>query len=403
MEVRPILSALRRHKTASALIVLEIALSCAIICNALFLIQGRLQRMDRPSGLAEDEIVRVQVAGIGRDDNPEALTHADLALLRALPGVESVAVSNQVTFGESGWGGDVQLSPHQQQPSLSASLYLGDPGLFDTLGLRLIEGRRFTRDEFVQYASAGVVAGSVIIPQAVARRLYPGQSALGRILYGAGQPMRIVGIVEHLARPGDNAAAGAAYEYSLLLPVEVPYSLGGNYLLRTEPGHRAEVLAGAVAALAHSKPNRIVLRQQTLEELREAYYRQDRAMAALLVAICVALLVVSGLGIVGLASFWVEQRTKHIGVRRALGATRTQILHDFQMENFLLVTMGVVLGVVLAYAANLWLMSRYELPRLPLAYAPCTAIALWLLGQLAVLGPALRACAVAPVVATRSA
>ena len=60
MELRPILSTLRRHKTASALIVLEIALSCAIICNALFLIGGRLERMDRVSGIAEDTLVRVQ-------------------------------------------------------------------------------------------------------------------------------------------------------------------------------------------------------------------------------------------------------------------------------------------------------------------------------------------------------
>jgi putative ABC transport system permease protein len=118
--------------------------------------------------------------------------------------------------------------------------------------------------------------------------------------------------------------------------------------------------------------------------------------------VIVALLGVTALGIVGLASFWVAQRRKQIGVRRALGATRGDILHYFQTENFLIVTLGIVLGMVLAFGLNLLLMQHYELPRLPFWYLPVGAVALWALGQLAVLAPALRAAAVPPVVATRS-
>ena len=72
MDIRPIFSTLRRHKTAAALIVVEIALSCAIICNALFLIDTRVDRMQRVSGLAEDQIVRVEVCR----------EHADAILVR---------------------------------------------------------------------------------------------------------------------------------------------------------------------------------------------------------------------------------------------------------------------------------------------------------------------------------
>jgi putative ABC transport system permease protein len=89
-------------------------------------------------------------------------------------------------------------------------------------------------------------------------------------------------------------------------------------------------------------------------------------------------------------------------VRRALGATRGQILRYFQTENFLLATVGIILGMLLAYSINQLLMSKYELPRLPLHYLPIGAVALWVLGQLAVLGPARRAAAVPPAVATRS-
>ncbi len=125
-------------------------------------------------------------------------------------------------------------------------------------------------------------------------------------------------------------------------------------------------------------------------------------MAWLLATVILALLVVTALGIVGLASFWVQQRTKQIGVRRALGATRGQILRYFQIENFLLATVGIALGMLLAYAINQLLMGKYELPRLPLVYLPIGALALWMLGQIAVFWPAQRAAAVPPAVATRS-
>jgi putative ABC transport system permease protein len=125
-------------------------------------------------------------------------------------------------------------------------------------------------------------------------------------------------------------------------------------------------------------------------------------MADILIGVIAALLLVTALGIVGLASFWVAQRRRQIGIRRAVGATRADILLYFQTENFLIVTGGIALGIALAFALNLLLMTHYELPRLPLYYLPIGALVLWGLGQLAVLGPALRAAAVPPVVATRS-
>ncbi len=407
MEIRPILTALRRHKTAAALIVIEIALSCAIICNALFLINNRLERMERVSGLDEKGIVRVQIAGIGRDDNAAALSKTDLAALRNIPGVKFASTVNQVTFGNSSWNSSVNLTEDQTHPTLNATVYLGGEQLLDTMGLSLVAGRRFNSDEFVEWDalqssdSEGNIP-SVIITRNMAAKLYPNEDALGKVIYSWGNdPIKIVGIVDHLVRPNEQGGP-TAYEYSMLFPVNVPFNVGGNYLLRTEPGQRAEVLKAAVDILQKNNPNRIILEQQTMEELRNNFYRQDRSMAWLLVAVCVALLIVTALGIVGLASFWVQQRSKQIGVRRALGATRRQILRYFQTENFLLASLGIVIGMALAYGINQMLMGRYELARLPLYYLPAGAVLLWLLGQLSVLGPALRAASVPPAVATRS-
>ncbi len=408
MEIRPILTALRRHKTAAALIVIEIALSCAIICNALFLINGRLERMDRVSGLDEQGIVRVQIAGIGRDDNAAALTKTDLAALRAIPGVKHASAVNQVTFGNSSWNSSVNLTQDQTHPTLNATVYLGDEQLLDTLDLSLVSGRRFTSDEFIEWdalqgADSEGNIPAVIITRTMAQKLFPNEDALGKSIYSWGEePIKIVGIVDHLVRPNEQGGP-TAYEYSMMLPVNIPFSVGGNYLLRTDPERRSEVLKAAADVLQKNSANRIILEQQTMEELRNNFYRQDRSMAWLLVAVCVALLIVTALGIVGLASFWVQQRSKQIGVRRALGATRRQILRYFQTENFLLASLGIVIGMALAYGINQMLMGRYELPRLPLYYLPVGAVLLWLLGQISVLGPAMRAASVPPAVATRSA
>ncbi|MDY4294361.1 MULTISPECIES: FtsX-like permease family protein [unclassified Xanthomonas] len=407
MDIRPILSTLRRHKTAAALIVLEIALACAIVCNALFLIGNRIETLHRPSGIAESELVTISLGGIGQQVNAAARTREDLAALRALPGVRNATVLNQVPFVHYSWNTSLSLTPDQERPTLNAAQYMAEEGTLKTLGLKLVAGRDFAPDEYMDLEAAQTdkriqeKGTAIILNRATAEKMFPGQNALGKTVYTGPVGARVVGIVETLARP--TAASGLAeIDYAMLLPFRLSYT-DGLYVLRvTDPARRQEVLNAATAALMKVDSSRLVLKQQTYSEIRDAYFQGDRAMVWLLGAVCVALLVVTALGIVGLASFWVQQRTKQIGIRRALGATRGQILRYFQTENFLLASTGIVLGMLLAYAINQWLMGKYELPRLPLSYLPIGAVALWLLGQLAVFAPARRAADVPPAVATRS-
>lgn len=410
MEIRPILSTLARHKTAATLIVMEIALACAIVCNALFLIGSRIEQMTEVSGIAEKELVRVQITAVGNDDSADAVTRTDLAALRAIPGVKAATVVNQVPFVRSSWNSGIRLQPEQKRSTLNATTYMTEEQFVETLGIRLIAGRDFEAGEyrdFSEFDKAGPESDMpvAIITNKLAAALFPGENALGKDFYSwSKKPTRIVGIVEHLVRPSMQGGT-VAREYSVMYPVRPHYNVGGNYLLRTDPGRRAEVMQAAIHALRANAPNRIILDKatRTMEELRREFYQEQRSMAWLLGGVIVALLVVTALGIVGLASFWVQQRTRQIGVRRALGATKGQILRYFQIENFLLATAGIVLGMLLAFAINQLLMKEYELPRLPWYYLPVGAVALWVLGQLSVLWPARRAADVPPAVATRSA
>ena len=408
MEIRPILSSLRRHKITAFLLVLEIALTCAIVCNAVFLISQRLERMSMPSGVAEHELVQIQLANLGLRPDAKARTQEDLAALRQIAGVTEVAVASQLPFGYSSSNSDVRLDPDQKLATLSATMYSGQ-NLLQTLGTQLIAGRNLRDDDFRdddvvdKVAASGVTISQdypqvLVITQTMAERLWPGTSALGRQIYLAKTPVTVVGVVAHLVRP-NNLQEGA--EYSMVFPIAMKAGDGSSYLIRTAPGERDRVLKAALARLKALDPHRVVLQKRTWDDVRHEFFQDDRAMTGILLGVIIALLVVTALGIVGLGSFWVAQRRRTIGVRRALGATRSNILHYFQIENFLLATIGIALGMVLAFGINLFLMTKYELPRLPGIYFPIGALLLWGIGQLAVLGPALRAAAVPPVVATR--
>ena len=311
-------------------------------------------------------------------------------------------MTNHVPFDDSSWNSSVSVKPDQQIPSLNVGVYLGDEQLVETFGLKIVAGRDFLPEEYIDMSAIGddTAIAATIVTRAMAEKLFPGENAVGKLLYDSwgSKPIKIVGVVETLIRPNDNEGPANA-QNSALLPIR-PTS--GRFAIRTSPERREEVLKAGVATLEKVNRSRIIMYQGTFSDVIDEYYQQDKAMAWLLGAVCLALMVVTALGIVGLASFWVQQRTKQIGVRRALGATRGQILRYFQTENFLLATIGIVLGMLGAFGLNQLLMTHYELPRLPAVYLPVGAVALWLLGQIAVFGPAKRAAAVPPAVATRS-
>ena len=405
MHFLPILASLRRHRTAAALIIIEIALTCAIVCNAVFLISDRLRRMDTTTGLVEDELIRISVTGISEEaPNASAVTLQDLAALRGIPGVKSVASTNMVPLYNSSWNTSVSTVVEDPRPPIeSAGIFMGSPDLLETWGMTVVAGRDFTPDEYVDFEAARAQKahiGSVILTRGAAARLFPGKDPIGQKVYSEKDAQTVVGVIDRIMRPGGLRGTDED-SYSIITPVNIPYT-AGTYIVRTDPSRRAEVMAAADAVLLKIDPSRLIDERETFTEMRKDYFKQDRAMAWLLGGVCAALLIVTALGIIGLASFWVQQRTRQIGVRRALGATRGDILRYFQTENFILATLGIILGMALAYAINLGLMGKYHVGRLPVEYLPIGAVLLWGLGQIAVLGPAMRAASIPPAIATRT-
>ncbi|HMH67770.1 MAG TPA: FtsX-like permease family protein [Pinirhizobacter sp.] len=400
MQIAPILAALKKHRMATFLIAMEIALACAVLCNALYLVTERVRLSHVQSGVDEDRLVAITLDGV-TDDQAADLAPRLRQRLAQLPGVESVSVANATPFGPQAGEMGFRIDPNDPVFHLQGHFYLGDANFAKTLGLRLVSGRWFTLDDYAHVDGFLPKTSVVLVDADYAAKLWPGQDPLGKVVLSGNQTLRVVGLLARLVRPNPSPFATTN---AFLMPTLPGTGLASVYLLRTVPGHAEEVFRRATAAISRDERGVIINAQASgpLVTLRDAYFANTRSMAMMMVGVIAALLLVSALGIVGLASFWVQQRRQQIGIRRAIGATRRDILHYFQLENFLIVGGGIVVGMVLAYVLSAVLMKQYELPLLPAYYLPYGALILWLLGQLAVLGPARRAAAVPPVVATRN-
>jgi putative ABC transport system permease protein len=408
MEIRPILSALLRNKTGPILVALQVALSLALLVNALHIVNERRTVAARPSGLLDEAATfYFQVRSLN-NDTPEqmlATIKRHTEVLRAVPGVVSVAHVSQMPLSNSGSTSSMSATRDPQQETTSAAMYVSGDSLVQTFGLQLVEGRDFLPGELVDIneQQERTPPRTVIITKALADRLWPGASAIGKTMYfgtGDAPGAMVVGVVERLQTA--HVQIGDLGEFSVIMPARLYGAAGAIYAVRAEPGQRDRIIKDAEQALRKSSLIPMILETATVEQDRQKRYRADMALSWMLVTVSVLLLLVTCSGIVGMASLWVTQRRKQIGVRRALGARKIDILRYFIVENVLITSAGVAGGVLLGVGLNGLLVSKLEMTRLPLVYLAGGALMFWTIGILAAYGPAWRAASTSPALATRS-
>ncbi len=403
MEFGPILRALTRNKLGVALIAVQIAFTMTVIINAVFIINERSQLMARPSGMDEANQFFLSSIGYGEIFQEELTVQDDLTMLRAMPGVVNASVVNAVPLSGSGSGTALQLTDDESQPDIFSAIYRTDENVINTMGLELVAGENFNpSDMHTRTQGEKTTATKTIITVALAKELFPDASAnetVGKTVYFPGSiPVQIIGVVEQLQAPWQDSFN---VENSMIVPENVVdgYSI---YLIRTEPGERDRLMAEVEDRLAASPHSRIVRNLQSLEKTRIESYRIDNAMSTMLWFIVAILIFITSMGIIGLAVFGINKRRKQIGTRRALGATQIDILRYFMLENLFVTSIGVSVGAVLTVGFSIALTTNFNMPVLNWYYIPIGMLALLLLGQLAVLGPASGAARTQPAIATRS-
>jgi putative ABC transport system permease protein len=402
-DLGPIFRTLLRNKLGALLIALQIALTLAVVTNAAYIISQRAADVARPSGLDEANTAIFITTLFDPQVDQRQLYRDDLEALRSLRGVVAAIPIQSVPVSNSGWGDDFYTTPEMtSDESINSGIFMVDEQGLETLDLELLAGRNFRPEEMtVRSLEKMETARVIIVSKALADAMFPDGDALGKTVYddpNGVKPMEIIGIYDYMQNAWPSSDN---FENSALIPALGLFGGEMRYLVRAERGRRDAVMAAGEAYLAQNR-SRIVDTVRSYEEQKQRTYGGDIAMIKLMSAVITALAAVTGLGIVGLAWFSVTQRQKQIGTRRALGATRFDIVRYFMVENWLITGIGLAVGVVGALTLNWFLDTEYNTGRVPLWYLPLGMVALWLLGQVAVLLPARRAAKIPPAMATRS-
>ncbi len=400
METLPILKSIRHNRIGALLPVLQIAISLAVMSNCLSIIQDNLAQMRRPTGVDEANIFLVSNQWLNKPADLGPRIQADLDAVRSVPGIVDAEATNSYPLHGGGSRGGLSLKPDQKVPTPTAEYYVDEHGLA-AYGLRLAAGRWFTAGEIGEVrVHDSENPASVIVTAALAHKLYPSGNALGQVVYWTpAASSRIVGIVERAQAPWA-AWTQARAEYSTFLPYHYIDSWV-MYVVRGRPGQ----ISGAVRAVEDQLfklTRQRVIEAETFTEARDSAYFDPRSTGVLLGILCAILLAVTVFGIVGLTMYWVGQRRRYIGMRRALGARRIDILCYFHTENLLIAGSGVVVGVLLGLGGNLWLSSHLELGRMSVAYIGVGALIIMAISQASVFFPAMRAASISPTEAIRA-
>ncbi len=406
MHIRPILSALLRNKTGAVLVVLQIAITMAVIVNALFIINERLEKMNREPGFDVANMITFQSWGFAENYDHESSVRQDVTFISSLPGVVGVTASRSLPLSNGGSMNEFRVTPDLEDadgntmPSVDVNYYYMNDQAIEALGVDLIAGRSFYAEEIeFREQNSPKFPPVVMITRALAQSAFGTEDAVGKTIYDYfGAPAEVVGVIDEMQ--------GAWVNWdelgNVMIMPGISFGPFLRYIVRTEPGQRDDVIAMIEEQLPAFNPGRMIRRIQPYTEIVERSYRSDHSMTILLMSTVFLLVSITSLGIIGLASFSVRQRTKQIGTRRALGATRRDIIEYFMVENLLVTSVGIALGAVMAVLFNIWLVDTYALAKLDLLYIPIGVVSLWILGQLAVLMPAIKASGIAPAIATRT-
>lgn len=398
LNIRPMLSSLKRNPTGALLVALQVAITLAVLVNAAWIVHQRIKKIEQPTGFNTRDSFALVVSGSSKKFNIAAAESNDLAYLRTLSGVASATVTSGIPLTGNGGDTGLYLHPNERGRVVEAGELSVDEQGLKTLGVSLIAGRNFRPEEIEPY-TPGTQAppAEIIVTQALAQALFPHGNALGRTVYGS-TPRTIIGIVSNFMGP--QLGQGT---YDTTLAPTLPGQYGGYYLLvRTEPGERASVLHIAKQHIGVAHHYGVVQYAQTLSSAKRQMHSANRNVAILLGIVTALMVAVCCLGIFGLTTFNVGSRTRQIGTHRALGARQRDVVAHFLVEGALVLSSGAILGSVLALLIGSWLSAHYALPRLNLAYLLAGIAALTAVGELAAWQPARRAARIPPSVATRT-
>ncbi|HKQ73276.1 MAG TPA: ADOP family duplicated permease [Blastocatellia bacterium] len=391
-----------RDLTRKTLLVVEVSLALALLVGAGLLARSMARVLSVDPGFNPDNLLTMGVMLPGAYTPPRRIAFYDdcLARIGALPGVRSVALTVSLPINGSQWGSvfiaaDKPAPPRGQLPD--AAMIPVSANYFETMGIRLLKGRVFGSTDTAESPYV------TVINQTLARRIWPGEDPIGKRLKqgypeNPGPWREVVGVVSDVKLNGVERATPMEANFPL---VQGPWPIF-SVAVRTAgaPLQFAPAVERAIHEVDKDLP---VFAIRSMDQLLGSSREQRRLTLTLLGALAMLALLLAAVGIYGVISYSVRQRTHEMGVRMALGAQRRDVLKLILGQGLKLALIGVAIGLLAASALTRWMESLLFNVR-PIDPLTFTAIAVLLLlvSLSACYFPARRAAKVDPMVALRN-
>jgi len=345
----------RRHWGRNGLVVAQTALALVLLINSGLLIRSFANLSHVHPGYDTRDIFTFQIAPESaslRDGPSYARFIMDfMDRLRALPGVQMVGTVENVPLNESTGIVSVrneQMGDGPRAAALRINRTWAAGDYFKTMGIRLLDGEVFASHDLA------ATMGKVVLSRSAAKLLYPGESAVGRKVRQEGQDlpwMTVIGVVEDVMQNNFRETPRPLMYYPLVGPNPRSWALSSPaYVIKTP---RAEVITAEVRAIAREvAPNAPMYRVYTMAGLAHDSM-VDLSFTMLLLGIVSTLaLILGAVGLYGVMSYVVAERTREIGVRMALGARSGQVRRMVVMQAGRIVALGVLIGIAVALAST---------------------------------------------------
>ncbi len=387
----------RRHGWfRDGLAVSQFALACLLLVGAALLIQSFLRVLDVNLGFQPERAAALRIDPSFRVSSLEqqnSFIDDVLHRARSVPGITAAGITDVLPLGgDRSWqiSGKGQVYEKNQYPE--AFIRVVSDGYFEALGIPLKSGRELTESD---RASKELV---VVVNETLARTLWPGQDPIGQMMTQDGG-RRVVGVVGDVHHGGPERSGGS----EMYLPMRQTGDYAAMELVVRTVLPPDSLAAGIRAVLRPVDPNLPVKDFQTLQELVDKDISPRRFLVILLGGFAAFALLLASLGIYALISYSVNERTKEIGMRMALGASSGLVQRDVLTKTLRLALAGVALGMVGSFALSKWIEALLfgTTPTNPAVFSGVTFL-LCAVALVAAYAPARRASRIDPMEALRT-